>query len=126
MAVAIEKIFNTLGTPMKVRVDRGREYVNATANALFNKKNIDVVYSYPPRKSQFVERAIRSIKVSLYKVMQHKGSKKWSHLLPQVVKNYNNKIHRTTNKIPSEVKQEDESDIWFKTKHGSHLFTTIT
>jgi hypothetical protein len=116
---AIEKILNDLGTPMKVRVDRGREFVNATANALFKQKKIDVVYSYPPRKSQFVERAIRSLKKMLYKVMQHKGSKKWSHLLPQVVKNYNNRIHRTTNKAPVTVTQKDESEIWFKKKHDS-------
>jgi transposase InsO family protein len=69
VADAIEKILDELGTPAKVRFDRGREYVNATVSALLKRKKIDVVYSHPPRKSQFAERAIRTLKGSLFKVM---------------------------------------------------------
>lgn len=116
---AVKDIIDTLGVPMKMRVDRGKEYVNSTMNKLLKDMNIDVVYSYAPRKSQLAERAIRTVKSGLFKRMQHNGNKNWSKFLPLVVKNYNNKQHRSIGMAPNSVNKTNEAALWFKNKHDA-------
>lgn len=114
---AVEDIINTMGVPMKIRFDKGKEYANSIVNNMLAKKKIDVLYAYPPRKSQLAERVIRTIKSSLYKRMQHKGSKKWVHFLPDVVKVYNKRVHRSIGMAPNKVTSDTEEELWFKNKH---------
>ena len=114
---AMSEILDSLGNPAKIRVDRGTEYINATVRDMLRERDVKVFHSYAPKKSQIVERLIGHIKQRLYKLLQHKGSKKWSHFLPDVMKGYNRRVHRTIAMAPNNVKASDESKLWFKKKH---------
>lgn len=114
---AINEIIHELGGTQNVRHDRGSEFKNRVVSNSFRERNIHAYDSFAPYKSNYVERLIRTLKRKLYAVMQSKGSRQWQRFLPDVISSYNNTRHSSTGKAPANVRDRDESDIWFRTKH---------
>lgn len=114
---AVDDIIRELGGTENARFDKGSEFRNEIVLNSLRQRNINPFFSYPPYKSNFVERLIRTLKKKLYAVMQSKGNRHWHRFLPAVIRSYNSSTHSSTDFAPTEVNEEDEGAIWFKTKH---------
>lgn len=57
------------------------------------------------------EHVIRTIKERLLKYFSSNGSYKWIDVLPEIIKNYNNRKHRTIKMRLSDVNKNNEANI---------------
>lgn len=113
---AVKEIIKEL-KPQRVQFDRGREYNNSLVYSTLRKNNIKYIIANPPYKASMVERLARTLKLYLYKLMQHRGDVNWSKLLPQVIDTYNNRYHTSIGMTPNQAaKAENEADVWFKVR----------
>ena len=94
---AFENIFKeSKRRPNKLFVDKGSEFYNKEVKPLFK-----TVYSTENfGKSPIIERFNRTIKNKLFKKFTELNSQKWLKILPQIVKEYNNKIHSSIGETP--------------------------
>ena len=118
---ALISIFDELGKPKVIRTDLGKEYLNRDVKGALNERGIKHIYAYLPNKSNYAERAIRTVKNSLHKRMQGKGNKKWDSLLPDVINGYNNRIHSSIGMKPNDVNDKNTVDIWYSTNDERFL-----
>jgi len=111
---ALRAIFRELNDPQRLRSDKGVEYLNHQVKRLLKSKNIKHFLSLPPNKSNYAERAIRTIKNDLYKTMQHRGLPNWNqNMLDNTVSRYNNKKNRSINRTPNSIiTPDDEYEVW--------------
>lgn len=90
-------------TPKNIQSDQGSEFYNKPFSALMKLHNINHYSTYSTKKAAIVERVIRTLKNYLYKEFSLRGSHKWLKVLPDVVKKYNNTLHRTIGMKPADV-----------------------
>ena len=58
-----------------------------------------------------VERFNRTLKDRMYKYFTANNTKKWIDVLPKLVANYNNTVHRSIKMKPNVVRKQDEIRI---------------
>jgi len=106
---AFERIFKRAKrTPINLQTDMGKEFYNTTSQNLFKKLNINHYSTYSTKKAAIVERVIRTLKNSLYKLFSLRGKHKWVDELQDVVSKYNNTVHSTTKMKPKDVSTKNE------------------
>ena len=78
----------------RLNSDEGKEFYNKHVNQLLKSKGI-ILYSVSSReiKASLAERLIRTIKAKLYRFMSHNNTKRYIHILPDIVESYNNSSH---------------------------------
>ncbi|KAJ8912554.1 hypothetical protein NQ315_006626 [Exocentrus adspersus] len=69
------------------------------------------VKSQNVKKAAIAETALRTLKSHLYKYFSLNGTYKWVDILPEITKNYNGTIHRTTGYKPRDVNISNEEAI---------------
>lgn len=97
--------------PKNLQTDMGKEFYNKQMEQLLNNYNINQYSVYSNKKASIVERANRTIKSKLWKTFNLRGSYRWLDILPKLIKDYNNTIHRTIGMKPSEVNARNEKHI---------------
>jgi hypothetical protein len=120
---AFENVFTTSKRkPEYIWVDRGKEYYNQTFKSLLDNYNIQIYSTDSELKNSVIERWNRTLKdstereITAYKIIgKHVG---WLDILPTIVKQYNNRVHRTIKLSPIDaIKDENLSkleDFWIK------------
>lgn len=114
VAEAFEELFKQTDTIIHIQTDKGREFYNSKVQSLFKKMKIKHYSSQSEYKASLVERLIKTIKNKLYRIFTYRNSYKYIDILQEVVKSYNNSVHRTTGYAPSEVTSEIESELFQK------------
>ena len=114
---ALASILDELGPVERVRFDRGAEYNNTTVMSSLKRRKINYVLSYPPNKSNYVERVIRTLKTSLYKMAQYKGDSNWEKFLSDIVSSYNSRKHSALGMSPSQVSAANVPELWYRFKN---------
>lgn len=108
--------------PRHLQTDDGREYRNATFQALCRKHNINFYSTFSSVKAAMAERVIRTLKNDLYKAMSYRGKYKWIDILDEIVDNYNHRVHSTIRMRPADVTKGNEQQllqtVYFKVKMG--------
>src|SRR5437879_3187966 len=97
----MEQIVKRMGIPKYVYCDEGSEFNNDQFKKLMDKHGIELIFTL--RHATIVERLNRTIKEMLYKYLQSTIQKR-SHVLPKILKNYNNSYHRIIGMAPNEVR----------------------
>lgn len=97
--------------PHNLQTDLGKEFYNRHVQQVLQKYNINHYSVYSNKKAAIVERVNRTLKSKMWKRFSFQGSYKWIQLLPEIVKDYNNTIHRTTNMKPGDVQQRHVSSL---------------
>ena len=72
-------------------------------------------------KSNFAERAIRTIKQRLFKYFTHHQSFRYIDIIQDITTSYNSTYHRTIKMPPNEVTQENQQNVW-ETTYGGDIF----
>lgn len=94
-----------------LNTDQGTEFYNVHFKKLLKKYNVNHYSTYTVKKAAIVERVIRTLKERLYKYFSLNGSYRWIDILSDVVKDYNNRRHRTIGMKPSDVTKQNEKQI---------------
>lgn len=90
-------------SPKNLQSDNGTEFYNKNFTKLMKSYHINHYSTFSTKKAAIVERVIRTLKSWLYKEFSTRGTYRWINILPDIVKRYNNKIHRTIGMRPVDV-----------------------
>lgn len=107
VSASMEQIFKQQ-TPKNLQTDMGKEFFNKQFEVLTKKYNVNHYNTFSEKKASIVERVNRTLKGWMWKEFNMQGNYKWLTLLPQIVHQYNNKIHRTINMKPVDVTKKKE------------------
>jgi hypothetical protein len=109
---ALSSLFKTKkNIPKNFQTDFGKEFYNKSLNAVFKKYHINHYSTYSTKKAQMAERVIRTIKNLIWKEFSFRGNYKWTDILQDIVKRYNNTKHHTTQYKPSAINKKNEKKI---------------
>ena len=114
MVEAFKKIFEESGRKFKkLWVDKGTEYYNKTFLKFLKDNGCEIYSTESEIKCSVAERFNRSLKEMMYRKFTELGdSKHWLKLLPGLVEEYNNRVHRTIGMTPVEgSKKKNEEQI---------------
>lgn len=93
------------------QTDRGKEFYNPHVQKLLSHHNINHYSTYSDKKAAIVERFNRTLKGMMWRAFTAQGSYKWVKLLPELVAQYNNTVHRSIGVKPVEVNAKNENEI---------------
>ena len=125
---AFQKIISKGRKPNKIWVDQGSELYNNSFKHFLRIINIEMCSTYNEGKSVAAERSIRTLKNKIFKHMAAISKNVYFDVLDDIVKKYNNTVHRT-----SKIKPIDVTDDFYaecnensnkkepKFKVGDHL-----
>lgn len=82
-------------------VDKGSEFYNEKVKEVL--KGTTIYSTESGMKSAFTERLNRTLKNKMFEMFTEKQSREWVGMLPELLKDYNNTVHRSTGKTPYEV-----------------------
>ena len=91
--------------PQRVISDRGAEFTSSKFLANLKKHNIRPIYAN--FKAGIVERFQRSLQSLIYKYQKHTKSSKFIKQLPNLLKSYNTRYHRTIKMSPEKAEKEE-------------------
>jgi len=89
--------------PESIWVDQGKEFYNKEIAALLEQHGTKLFSTYGEPKSAVVERFNQTLGNWLWKAFTEIGNRQWSSILPELVKFYNEKKHRTLGISPVEA-----------------------
>lgn len=108
---AMKKIILRDRNRMKLlQTDNGKEYYNKLFGKLMDEFEIKHYSTNSEKKASIIERFNRTLKNDLYKMFSYKGNYRWHDSLPEIIKRYNNRYHRTIGMKPLNV-NETNKDI---------------
>ena len=98
--------------PNLIITDKGGEFVNNKIKDLFKENNVKLYDTKYKNQVGIVERFNRTLRNLIERYIQLKGSYNYVDALPEILKQYNNHIHRTTgyspNYLKNNVNKQDE------------------
>lgn len=108
---AMRKLFALGRIPKNLMVDRGLEFYNSSLKTLLKKYKINMYSTYSNLKCSIIERFNRTLKNHMWQQFTYRSNNRWYDILPTLVKNYNNRVHRTIGIEPCNVTAQNESEI---------------
>ena len=114
VANALSKIFDErsdLGErrPMKIWVDKGKEFYNKHVKAL----GVQLYSTENEEKSSVVERWNRTMKEKMFKYFSANSTRKYIDILDEMVNNYNNTKHSSIKMTPVEASdKKNKNRVW--------------
>ena len=125
-----EKTLQLGRVPNNLQTDLGKEFYNSLFKKLMTSYNINHYSTYSTKKASIVERVIRTVKNKLYKYFSLAGNYRWvGRPLENIIKSYNNTVHRTIKLKPIEVNHQNEGTVrtnikksWKTYKHKKNKF----
>ena len=98
--------------PKKIQCDKGSEFFNDVFKKLLKDNDILMYSTDSDMKASIIERFNRTLKEKMWRYFTYKGTKKWTDVLQDLLKSYNNTYHRSIKRKPNQVKKKDEGDIY--------------
>lgn len=100
---ALEKIIKESGRkPKKLWTDKGREF-NKKA---LKEEGMELYHTENEGKAVVVERFNRTLKRRLFKRFTAQGTQRWKEILPEIVEQYNNKVHSSIGVSPEKASKD--------------------
>lgn len=98
--------------PLSLQTDKGREFLNKEVQAFLDKQDVHFFTSENPEtKASVVERFQRTLKSRMWKYFTHQKTRKYIDVLPQLVKAYNHRHHRSIGRSPITVSPANEYKV---------------
>ena len=118
---AIKKAFQIMGTPQKLQTDRGSEFIATNVKQFLKENKVILFHSNSPLKASIVERFNRTLRQRIIKYMVEKKNLMYIHVLPDMLKAYNNSIHSSLEKYtPNQVNKGNEKEV-FELQYREYL-----
>ena len=100
--------------PNLIESDRGKEFNNKVFQDLLDNNNIKLYSRNTYLGAVFAERFDKSIKNLLKKPVFERGDGNWIDILSTITKQYNNKVHSSTNLTPIQASLKKNEDYVHK------------
>lgn len=108
--------------PRKVSSDRGKEFENKDVRELMERHRIYQFFLNPPMKGALIERFHRTLWGLINRFQLVRNSYRFIDYLPDLIYNYNNKVHSTIKMKPNQVNEQNAKDLYLrlskKTREG--------
>ena len=114
VASAFEEIFSLGRIPERIQVDKGSEFYNKEVAKLFKHHGIYMYSTHSIKKSNYCERAIRTIKSHIFKLMYDRQDFRYIDSLDDIVYSYNNTVHSTIKVKPSSITKDNYLEFYIK------------
>jgi hypothetical protein len=112
---ALRSIFNEGRKPLRLRTDKGSEFIAKSAEKFFKDENIVHTKTQTTElKASYCERLIRTQKAVMYRYFTHNNTYRYIDKLQDFVNSYNHRVHRTIGQSPASVTKDNEKQVWFK------------
>ena len=98
--------------PQKLQTDRGKEFYNKHVTKLLEDNDIRHYSTEGETKASVVERFNRTFKGMAFKYMVANNTHKYVDALPQLVAQYNARIHSSIQMAPADVDDRNASVVW--------------
>ena len=102
------------GVPKYLHTDRGTEFTNATFQKLLKDRNIKHFFTASELKASIAERAIKTLKLKLFKNFTETRKMNWVDHLQDVTITYNSTVHSSIGMAPKDVNKNNEDTVWNK------------
>ena len=99
--------------PLKLESDRGSEFYNSIFQNFLRLKNIHHYSRYTDKGPSIAERVIKTVPSLLKEPVFEKGRADWLSELPSVINQYNNKIHTSTKKTPTQASKKSNQKLLY-------------
>jgi hypothetical protein len=118
---ALEKVFQELGEPERIQVDKGTEWYNNVVKAFLKKHQVHLFSSENDDvKCSMAERLIRTFKTRFWRLFRYRMSTEYVDKLQDFVYSYNRSIHSAHGMRPIDVKQDNSLPV-FNTLYAEML-----
>lgn len=94
-----------------LQTDKGKEFYNLPVRQLLDQYNINHYSTHSNKKASIIERFNRTLKNHMWKWFTANGKYTWINILPDLIKKYNNTVHRTINMKPVDVNIHNEKQV---------------
>jgi hypothetical protein len=108
---------SSLRKPVKIWVDEGKEFNNYEFKHYFktltgNDPDTHIYHTYGKCKTPILDRFHRTLKTNMWKRFTASSTHRWIDMLDDLLKEYNNRVHRMIQMTPIEAsKKENESTL---------------
>ena len=100
--------------PNLIETDHGNEFYNNIFQDFLNKNNITLYSRNSSFGSGFAERFNRTIRDLLKKIVFEHGDANWIDILPTITKQYNNRVHSSTELTPIQASMKKNEGFVYK------------
>ena len=100
--------------PNLIESDRGKEFYNNIFQDFLNKNKIKLYSRNSLYGAVFAERFNRTIRDLLKKIVFEKGDANWIDVISTITKQYNNRIHSSTQLTPIQASLKKNEDYVYK------------
>jgi hypothetical protein len=114
-------ILRSKNTIKHLQTDDGKEYFNKDFSKLMGKYKINHYSTKSEVKASIIERFNRTLKGAMYKTFSNRGKYVWVDILEKLIKEYNNKVHRTIGMKPIEVNEANAKDVLDNIKKNTKI-----
>lgn len=114
IAAAMKYVFTQGRKPKNLHTDQGKEFYNKNFQNLVKKYNIHHYSTYSNLKASICERFNRTLKNKMWKQFSLQGNYKWLQILPGLIEDYNNTVHRTIGIKPKDVTIQNSAEVSIK------------
>ena len=111
VAAAFKDIFREGRIPKRIQTDQGKEFENRDIAMLFNEHQIELFSVKSAYKAAIVERFNRTLKSKMWRYFTMSLKEKWTNVLQDIVKSYNNSVHRTIGRRPIDVTSTNAGEL---------------
>lgn len=110
----LKSIFEELDeAPYQLLTDRGKEFFNSKVDNFLVSLNVKhIAPSDDTFKCAIVERAIRTYKEILFKVLTSKFSLRYIDIVQKIADTMNARVNRSINKAPKDVNPQNILEVW--------------
>ena len=113
MQRAMTKILRQVTPKCKLLLtDRGTEFLSRKMQNLYKKFGVKRYHIHSEKKAAGAERAIKSIRNQIQRLIETTGSKRFVHLLPKLAYAHNHRVHSRTGLRPVDVDSSNETLVF--------------
>lgn len=98
--------------PKTLQTDKGSEFLNKSVKQLLQNRNIKLFTTYSERKASVVERFNRTLKNHMFRYFTKQDTRRYVDVLQELVRKYNNTVHRSIKMKPSDVTEGNSPQVW--------------
>ena len=120
ITAAFQSIIKNGRKPFYLQTDEGKEFLNTNLQTLLKENDIHFFITRNEKKANVIERFNPTLKTKMWRYFTWKNTLKYLLVLPQLLRSYNNSMHRSIKTKPLLVTKKNEKAIWH-TLYGQTL-----
>ena len=122
---AFKKLFRLHNRkPTKNHSDCGKEFTSKEFTAFLRKQGVVQYSTFSENKAAIIGRFNRTIKSKIHRYFTAKKTLHYLKALPQFIRGYNNKVHRSHGFKPSHVNKKNYKRVW-EALYGNYMRETV-